>query len=522
MKKKGWLWGAFGCFVGYLLLLIVLASAERRDPNSSIQDIWDALWYSIVTLSTVGYGDLYPVTPLGKVIGLLFVLLSVGALAFLVGSVVSLLTGRVLPELRLRLLRGRKWYIFSKMNESALALASSLSQREPDSVLLFPAADKTKTPSGLNCHYYPDTISRAVSGKTGQCDLFFMAEEGNDNYQQALEALPLGHGVYCRTEHEMDHCPENLTLFNRYECCAREYWNSQPLGFSESTVLLIGDGQYAHTLLERGLMMNVFGEDHCVHYHVFGGWQDFCRNHPQLALTVCVNSDGGNRDSLYFHEGPWNSDCSLLYDAHRIILCSDDEQENLNVLRLLRRYFPVTGSIHLRNKMDIPGETTFGTDRRIYTAENVIRSRLTAAARAMHRIYCSNAGGEAPAWEKLSEFTRQSNIAAADHLLVKVRLLLRDETVTELTRKNCETAYRRFLATLDTHRDAYRAIEHLRWMRFHSLYNWRFAPVRDNAARLHPLMVPFESLSEAEQSKDEYAWRLLEPMAKEIEKNTEE
>ena len=77
MKEKRWLWLAVAALAGYFALLILLALAESGHPNASIQSFSDALWYSIVTLSTVGYGDLYPVTAVGKLIGLLFVLLSV-------------------------------------------------------------------------------------------------------------------------------------------------------------------------------------------------------------------------------------------------------------------------------------------------------------------------------------------------------------------------------------------------------------------------------------------------------------
>ena len=49
----------------------------------------------------------------------------------------------------------------------------------------------------------------------------------------------------------------------------------------------------------------------------------------------------------------------------------------------------------------------------------------------------------------------------------------------------------------------------MRWMRFHMLNNWQYAPVRNNARRLHPLLVPFDALDEADQIKDDYAWELL-------------
>ena len=47
------------------------------------------------------------------------------------------------------------------------------------------------------------------------------------------------------------------------------------------------------------------------------------------------------------------------------------------------------------------------------------------------------------------------------------------------------------------------------------MYNWRYAPRRNNDAREHPLMVPYDALSEADRRKDDNAWLLLNAFAKE-------
>ena len=52
-------------------------------------------------------------------------------------------------------------------------------------------------------------------------------------------------------------------------------------------------------------------------------------------------------------------------------------------------------------------------------------------------------------------------------------------------------------------------MEHRRWMRFSQMCNWKYAPVRDNSCRLHPLLIPFEELPAAEKKKDDFAWELL-------------
>lgn len=493
----------------YLVLLAVLTAAERSSPDSSINSFWDALWYSIVTLTTVGYGDLYPVTAAGRILGVLFVLLSLGLLSFIMGLIVQVLTGQMLPAMQLRLLRRRPWYVFSQFNEASAALAADLAAGDNAALCLFPLSQRDEAGDMPYIRFYPGSMAKAVAGKKDNCRLFFMDDASGANYAPALAALELGFPVYCRTEQSPDRCPENLTLFNRYDICAQDYWCSLPIEKQEKTVLLVGSGKYARRLLEQGLLVNVFGKDRRVCYHVFGDWELFRLNHPQLGLTVSIDEYKEVTDCLFFHNGPWNSDAQLLCSADRIILCDDDEGENLAVLRRLRRYFPVKGRLHIRAAAPIPGETVFGTIQNCYTADLVLRSGRTAAARTMHRIYSSDPNWVAPKWEELSDFTRLSNICAADHLLTKIRLLLDDDNITGITDDNCTAAYLRYSQTRDQYADEYRSIEHLRWMRFHSMYNWSYAPVRNNAARQHHLMLPYEELPPEEQRKDDFAWELL-------------
>jgi len=76
----------FIAIVVYIFLLQLLIYFESKSQKSVITDIFNAVWYSIVTLTTVGYGDIYPVTQQGKVIGYIFVISSLGFLGFLIGK----------------------------------------------------------------------------------------------------------------------------------------------------------------------------------------------------------------------------------------------------------------------------------------------------------------------------------------------------------------------------------------------------------------------------------------------------
>ena len=82
----------FGCVVILIGTMLVTGSlmylAERHVQPDKLGTIPDAMWWAIVTLGTIGYGDVVPVTPVGKVIaavtifcGLVMVALPVGIIA---------------------------------------------------------------------------------------------------------------------------------------------------------------------------------------------------------------------------------------------------------------------------------------------------------------------------------------------------------------------------------------------------------------------------------------------------------
>jgi voltage-gated potassium channel len=58
---------------------------NRNSPNANIQTASDAVWYTIVTITTVGYGDKYPVTNPGRIVGVLIMIVGVGLFGVLTG-----------------------------------------------------------------------------------------------------------------------------------------------------------------------------------------------------------------------------------------------------------------------------------------------------------------------------------------------------------------------------------------------------------------------------------------------------
>lgn len=58
---------------------------ESRAPNGNIKSASDSIWYTFVTITTVGYGDRYPVTSLGRLLGMLIMMAGVGLFGTLTG-----------------------------------------------------------------------------------------------------------------------------------------------------------------------------------------------------------------------------------------------------------------------------------------------------------------------------------------------------------------------------------------------------------------------------------------------------
>jgi voltage-gated potassium channel len=79
--------GATLAVVGLAVLLAAGAiyTAEHGEPNTSFTSIPRAMWWSVVTITTVGYGDMTPTTPIGQVIGGLVAFSGICALALPVG-----------------------------------------------------------------------------------------------------------------------------------------------------------------------------------------------------------------------------------------------------------------------------------------------------------------------------------------------------------------------------------------------------------------------------------------------------
>lgn len=87
MKKNKTILYLFIALLIYFFAVTIVYLVESSKSDSNIKSFSDAVWYSIITLTTIGYGDKFPVTGLGKIVALIFVFGSVGILGFVISQI---------------------------------------------------------------------------------------------------------------------------------------------------------------------------------------------------------------------------------------------------------------------------------------------------------------------------------------------------------------------------------------------------------------------------------------------------
>ena len=125
-------------FIGIIVLefgSLALLRLEADVPQANITSASDALWYIIVTMSTVGYGDEYPITNPGRAVGVVIIVVGVGIFGTLTGYLANLFLTPATPPLegtpdvrqRVEALKG----LVAQQQEAIAELEAMLDRADP-------------------------------------------------------------------------------------------------------------------------------------------------------------------------------------------------------------------------------------------------------------------------------------------------------------------------------------------------------------------------------------------------------
>ena len=79
----------YGIYAMLGLLCVGSVSIFYAEKGNSIKTIFDAAWWTIVTISTVGYGDISPQTPLGRIIAVCLMVFGIGFIGFFTSAITT-------------------------------------------------------------------------------------------------------------------------------------------------------------------------------------------------------------------------------------------------------------------------------------------------------------------------------------------------------------------------------------------------------------------------------------------------
>ncbi|MBN2829189.1 MAG: NAD-binding protein [Candidatus Cloacimonetes bacterium] len=125
-----------GYLIGLIVLLIGISSTvvlefERQNSASTIQNYGDSLWWSLVTVTTIGYGDMVPITPGGRGVGVVLIIFGFSSLTILTALLASIFVEDKLKGAKgLKRVKQNGHLVICGWNSSAEYMLKSLQDRK--------------------------------------------------------------------------------------------------------------------------------------------------------------------------------------------------------------------------------------------------------------------------------------------------------------------------------------------------------------------------------------------------------
>jgi voltage-gated potassium channel Kch len=557
---------AYLLYVFGLLAIIALFGASgfyyfehdaygRLDPARDLT-FADCLWWTVVTLTTIGYGDFVPYTAAGRLLAVLMMLVGIGILGVSTAAIAAYFVKS--DQIQLWRVRGLKDHVvICGLGSKGALLTRAFREKGVPVVVIEKAENNENVETALQLGAVvlpgdatePEMLRRARAHEARH--LIAVCPGDGANAEIAAHARDLVGGrrhpnpLTCCThvvEPELWHLLRRweiatlgafrLQFFNVFEVGARAMLSSFP-PFTDADlkagrrphILVVGAGRLGQNVVVHAARL----------------WRDRRPDEREHLYVTLIGADATEsvRDELYLlnpglekvchiharqvdtRSGEFQRAAFLVekemghFNVTAVYVCLDDETAGLSAsLALLHHARRHDVPIVVRLNQDAglakllaatrDGSHSFDNLHAFGFLEKTCRPDLVLGgtnevlARANHEKYLEEHRGEAdnPAlvpWEQLPDDLKEANRAQADHIGQK------------LARVGCDIAP---MAAYDTTRFEFNdaevelmaRMEHDRWIEWRRSHGWTYGPVRDDEKKTHPSLVPWESLSEHDRA----------------------
>lgn len=435
-------------------------------------------------------------------------------------------------------------YVFSELSENSVALAESIRKKQKQAILLFTSVvevdDGTyewkEKARQLKAHCLKDDITALHlkhHSRTSKMYFFIMGSNEGENVESALSMIP----QYRRREHTriyvfassfegemlLNSIPhgqlkvrrvdkEQLLIFHTlYNSGEAIYAVSEP----EKTIsaVVVGLGRYGLEMLKA---LTWFGQ--MDGYHLVIHAYDENRNAEAIVSRACpelMQSDkngvlvkGEAAYQIDIHSGINVLSAAFIESIHTIptptyvFVALGSEHKNMETALQLRTHLARKGiqpkiqvafydtydARSLQNTKNFKGQSyqieVVGDVKSIYSENMIINSELEAKALKRHMKW----GREEDFWAY--EYNYRSSIACEIHKKMKsyCKIPGADLPVEERT---------------ESEKEIIRILEHKRWNAYMRSEGYCYGEKRDDIAKTHPCLIPYDELSEEEKRKDD-------------------
>jgi voltage-gated potassium channel Kch len=548
-----------------VVALVILMSASgfyfaESGTNQNVDSFGDAIWWAVVTVTTIGYGDIFPVTTLGRFVGGFLMFAGIGTLGIFTAAIAAyLIKFDGLDALRTRGLSNH--VVICGLGNVGMLLAQAFRRDGYRVLALEKLEDNPHVAAAREAGaavLIGDASRREVLGRARlerARHLVVVAGADANNVEIAAQARALARdrasGLSCSTHIQN---PDLWHALSGWDIGTRdgfrlEFFNVIELG---ARALLARCSPFTAEQRERNIPPKVLIvgagplSQHLIR-HMVRQWQDIegtarpplpitlvdtatdtvhrdlHHRHPELRSLALLNSISIDLRSSEFERAAFLFDEDGRCSLSQVYVCLDDEglalSTSLLLMNHLRRFgVPLTvrmnreaGLASLLRAVGPRGDRSFAQLRVFSLLEQasqpefVLRGTNEVLARALHQDYLVQASKDhnpaAVPWDDLPLELKESNRTQADHIAIKLDAV--GCHIVPLTALEADS----FAFTVEEV-ERLAEMEHERWLSERRQQGWTLGE-RNPQKKTNPNLVPWTQLDETSREMNRSSVRRL-------------